>query len=71
MVTRQQVLETQKKIFEIDTMLSKMKRICEIALLQYDVGGQLKTLPQADIYALIEDYKALKVELKRKADELP
>jgi len=48
-----------------------MQNICNIALLQYRVGGQTKTLPQTDIDALIQEYQKLKAELKTKVDNLP
>lgn len=71
MVTREQILDVAKKLRELEILIAYMQNICNIALLQYRVGGQTKTLPQTDIDALIQEYQKLKAELKTKVDNLP
>jgi len=70
MVNQEQVKENYKKINELKDLLNEMEGKHQTALLTFQVGGVEKTLPQADIDALIEDYKLLKTQVQDKFKEL-
>jgi len=70
MVTQEQVKENYRKVLEIKLLLRKMEQKHESAMHTYLVGTIQKTLPQADINAIIEDYKVLKQQAQDKFKEL-
>ena len=71
MVTKEQIRDIRVKLGDLAFTVDKMKRLCDVALFEYQVAGQSKSLPEADVTALVEEYKDLKTELKTKLSALP
>ncbi len=70
-ITQEQVIQIIQMLNQVDLTMRKMRRCLQLAILKYDIGGQIKTLPDIDKEALIEQYKLLKKELKSQFEALP
>jgi len=71
MVTKEQIQSIRARLGDLALTVDKMKQVCDLALFEYQVAGQSKALPEADVTALVEEYQNLKTELKTKLSALP
>jgi len=70
MMTKKQVKANYDKLIKIQDIVMMMVQKHETAMHTYLVGSIEKTLPQADIDGIIEDYKVLKQQAQDKFKEL-
>lgn len=71
MVTQEQVITIIQALNQAELTMRKIRRCLQLAILKYEVNGQVKTLPDVDKEALVEEYKKLKIELKTQLESLP
>jgi len=69
-MTEEQILNLYEKLKVLSVTLHKMRRLCELALFKYEIGGQMKTLPKEDIKTFLQEIEKLKNELKAKLEAL-
>ena len=70
MVSQEAIRQNQTKLQNIKDMIDRLLYLHSSALHTYKVGGMVKTLPQPDIDAIVEDYQALKAEVSELFKEL-
>lgn len=70
MVSQEAIRQNQMKLQNIKDMLDRLIYMHDSALHTYKVGETTKTLPQADVDAIVVEYQALKEEMSNLFKEL-